>query len=118
MSGMNLVFSEPSSNAYPWNYNLSGMAISPAQYASFSPYQNDRYSPLSFQQRSVIGEPLPTPFASLQANALQSIAMYRYQQTPQINPQQTFANFGGLNEFGFGRSQFPPEGLPGFQGMA
>ena len=111
MSDINMVFSEPSPSQYPWNNTLSGVTLDPAYYTAFTPYFNSNYSAISFQQRSALGEPLPTDWASLQSNALYSLAKYKYEQTPQVNPLQTFANFGGLNEYQFANSQFPPNGL-------
>jgi hypothetical protein len=76
--------------------------------AAFNPYlSNSQYSPLSFQQRSATGEPLPTDFASMQSNALQSLGRFRYDNAVKVNPYQTFANFGGLNQFGFVNAQYP-----------
>jgi|GEM_PF-4633764 len=106
------LFSEPSRSA-----SLAG-GLSPFgdvanPFASstdptFNPYlSNSQYSPLSLQQRSATGEPLPTGFASIQSNALQSLSRFRYDNAPKINPAQTFANFGGLNPFGFVNAQFP-----------
>ena len=115
MSGLNLVFSEGNATSYPWNYNFSGVSMDPEQYNAFSPYQNSQYGPLSFQERSVVGEPLPMSFAGLQANALERIAEARYNRVPQTNPYQTFANYGGLNSYGFANSQFPPDALNPFK---
>ena len=114
MSGLNIVYSEASDGYAPWNYNLPASAITPEQYNAFTPYNNSNYAPLSFQQRSSTGEPLPMPYAGLQAVALETIAKDRYLRTPQTNPYQTFANYGGLNQYGFANSQFPPDALNRF----
>ena len=114
MSGLNIVFGEASDGYAPWNYNLPASAITPEVYNAFSPYGNSNYAPLSFQQRSSVGEPLPMPYAGLQAVALETIAKDRYRRTPQTNPYQTFANYGGLNSYGFANSQFPPDQLNPF----